>query len=95
MQKIVSLLVVSLVCMSGLFASAAFADVSAPVPAPSVVMPDPLPVDLTSAGSLAPRTQIAAPIVIVAAAPREKHMVCRGPWIESQAGGGYRRCEIE
>lgn len=98
MKKILSLAVVSLVCLSGLIASVAFASpVAPPAPAPAVVMADPLPLDLSSASApvVTRRVVNARTTVIVADAAPAKHMVCRGPWIRLDEVGGFRRCEME
>lgn len=97
-MKIFSFLMVAFVCVFGAAASAFAASDVPTISAPVLVASDPLPVDLSGAGTVAASpVQTARETVIAAyAAPTpERHMVCRGPWIESLAGGSYRHCDYE
>jgi hypothetical protein len=91
-QKIVSSFVIAFVFVFGALAYAAAPTDAAPVPSVRAVLPDPVPVDLSSVGVgfTRPAAKVAPKGAKVATVA--KVWTCGG-WVDSQVGGGYKRCE--
>lgn len=91
-QKIVSSFVIVFVCVFGALAYAAAPTDAAPVPSVRAVLPDPVPVDLASVGGFTRPAAKVAPKGAKVAMVAPKVWTC-GAWVDSQVGGGYKRCE--